>query len=609
MLKSFKKSSVRAITKVSEERWFQLLLDAAPDAMVVVDQDGKIVLVNTQTERLFGYQREEILGLDVEVLIPERLREQHCLHRKGFFAQPHVRLMGAGLELFGVRKGGGEFPVEVSLSPVDTGEGFLVTSAIRDITERKLVEESRLRLAAIVESSDDAIISKNLDAVIVSWNAAAEHIFGYTEQEAVGRPITILIPSELREEENKILERLRAGERIDHYETVRVTKAGKEVNVSLSISSVKDLTGRIVGFSKIARDITQRKRTEEALRESEERFDLAAQAGNVYAYENHLPTETVVRSSEYAKILGLTKPERFTYQQFLDGIHPADRSAFLEAVAALTPENPTSEVTYRFLRPIGGVVWLKSSGRGFFDSEQKLVRVVGMVADVTEHKQAEEAMSTVSSMLIQAQERERTRIGRELHDDINQRLASLAVELEQLGDDPRTLRNRVQDLRSEVVEISNDVQALSHELHSAKLEYLGVVAGVKSWCKEFAKRQKMEVDFSTDVAHPLRFEIGLCLFRVLQEALHNAAKHSGVKRVDVRLAESSNELLLTISDLGVGFDLEEAKQGGGLGLTSMQERVRLVNGIITIESKLGGGTTIHVHVPFKSEDASLQPAS
>ena len=153
MLKRVNRNRVRGIAKASEaERWFLGLFDAAPDAMVVVDQDGKIILVNTQTERLVGYQREEILGLDMEVLVPERLREQHRLHRKGFFAQPHVRPMGVGLELFGLRKGGGEFPVEVSLSPVETTEGVLVTSAIRDITERKLIEESRFRLAAIVGS-------------------------------------------------------------------------------------------------------------------------------------------------------------------------------------------------------------------------------------------------------------------------------------------------------------------------------------------------------------------------------------------------------------------------------------------------------------------------
>jgi PAS domain S-box-containing protein len=555
----------------------------------------------------------ERFGIEREVFIGKTASEIHGIDAAHIHEEAIERALKGEQVVYewSMANDQGEFHFQTSLSPIrnQTGDVTGLVGVGRDVTERKLIEEAKFRLAAIVESSEDAIISKNLDRVITSWNAGAEQLFGYTEQEAVGQPITFLIPPDLRDEEEGIVEKLRTGEPIDHCETVRVTKAGKRVDVSLSISPVKDSTGRIVGFSKIARDITQRKRAEEALRESEERFHLAAQAGKVYAYEYHAPTHTVVRSPEYAKILGLTAAERFTYERFLDGVHPADRSSFLEAVAALTPENPTSEVTYRFLCPNGGVVWLKSSGRGFFDSEQKLVRVVGMVADVTEHKLAEEAMSNVSSMLIQAQERERTRIGRELHDDINQRLAMLAVELEQLADDPSTLRKRVQELRSEVAEISNDVQALSHELHSSKLEYLGVVAGMKSWCKEFADHQNMEIDFGTDVARPLPLDIGLCLFRVLQEALHNAIKHSGVKQVHVELAESSNEWLLTISDSGVGFELEAAKQGRGLGLTSMQERVRLVNGTITVESKLRGGTTIHVRVPFNSEHASRQAAS
>jgi len=290
-----------------------------------------------------------------------------------------------------------------------------------------------------------------------------------------------------------------------------------------------------------------------------------------------------------------------TGKAFEDLLHPDDRPGVAELVRSAMKTGEPTKGEWRVVWPDGSVHWIVGRFQVFMNEAGEPSRMVGVNTDVSERKRAEQALAEMAQNLIQAQEQERVRIGRELHDDINQRLAMLVVELEQLQEIAPDARCRIQELGQQAMEISNDVQALSHDLHSSKLEYLGVAAGIRSWCMEFAERQKMEIHFKSDVRSLLPLEVGIPLFRVLQEALHNVIKHSGAKWVEVQLREDSGEIHLMVRDSGKGFNVESAMKRKGLGLTSMHERVRLAGGTITIESKTRVGTTIRVRVPFKSE--------
>jgi PAS domain S-box-containing protein len=245
------------------------LLDAVPDALVASDSAGIIRFVNRQTERLFGYEPDDLIGLPVEVLVPQSLRSVHRVHRKDLAVRPRTREMGHAPKLSGQRRDGSTFPVDIALSQLDAEDGPLVVAAVRDMSARKKPGKKRdhkERLAAVLELGSQAIISSTLDGYITSWNPAAEKLFGYTSEEVIGRSAVILCPDGLSEELPSILAQTRSGQVVENLESTRVRKDGAVIPVSLTVSPVYDDDGAIIGAASMPTDLTKAQRAYESAR-------------------------------------------------------------------------------------------------------------------------------------------------------------------------------------------------------------------------------------------------------------------------------------------------------------------------------------------------------
>jgi PAS domain S-box-containing protein len=370
----------------------------------------------------------------------------------------------------------------------------------------------------------------------------------------------------------------------------------------------EDLVQRLKMLAEIFSNAIGRKHAEARRRESEERFRLVANTAPVLIWMSGIDMLCTYFNQGWLDFTGRGLQTELG-NGWAEGVHPADLQRCMGIYTKAFERHERFTMEYRLRRHDGEFRWVLDIGVPRFDADGSFAGFIGSAIDVTGHKEAEQSLATVSGRLIQAQEEERHRIARELHDDISQRLALLSVEVQGLVNvRPKSsleLSDRAGQLLKRTSQISSDIHALSHRLHSSKLDYMGAVSAMAGFCREVTAQTGLEIDFEhTDVPRSLSQEISLCLFRVLQEGLRNAVKYSGSRQFKVELRGMPGAVQLLIRDSGSGFDPEAAMMNGGLGLISMRERVGLVKGTISIVSESQVGTEIRVHIPVARAGAA-----
>jgi PAS domain S-box-containing protein len=341
---------------------------------------------------------------------------------------------------------------------------------------------------------------------------------------------------------------------------------------------------------------SRKRRAEAVLRESEKRFRVMTDATPALVWICDVHGKITYLNERRVAFTG-PNPDAGYGDTWTTYVHPDDLNGILDTLFhALKVHQPFSK-EYRLRRSDAVYRWMFDVASPRFNGDGSFAGFIGSAIDMTDQKLAQQALEKVSGQLIEAQEKERSRIARELHDDISQKLALLSIELERANrarsGSPAQAQTSFEEVRKRCAEIASDVQLLSHQLHSSRLDYLGVVAAIRGFCRELANKHAVNIEFMDhDVPTDLPRDVSLCLFRIAQEALHNAVKYSGVSEFKVELRCVADELQLAVTDKGAGFDVLEAWRKGGLGLLSMQERIHLIHGKLNVESAPGLGTRV-----------------
>ena len=611
--------------RTPDTQLFRDIFNASPIGIAVENLEGEPLFVNPAFCSMLGFSEEE-------------LRNKHCVE----FSPPEdaekdwalFQQLRAGsidhyqLEKRYFRRDGSLVwaRLSISLLKLNSRPSPLMVAMVEDITDKKTAEEAlraseeRLRLAQ--QAARIGTFERNVRTGVVTWSTNLEPMYGLQAGSFNGTTTAFFL-NLIHPDDRAIVKEL-----VDGALKTGLPTTG-EWRVLWPDSTVHWIAGRwqvfmdesgqpfrMVGANM---DVTERKRTEEALLEVNRA--LEAQAALLQSREDllkifvkNVPAGVAMLDREFRYLqvsdrwcadYGIDSSEalgRSHYELFSD-VPERWKEMHRRALAGETLRADED----RWEREGGTTTWVRWEIRPWRTPSGIVGGILIFAEDITHRKQMEEAISSMSRRLLESQEQERARIGRELHDDINQRLALAVIELERWGQEHSKSEvhtfEHIDHVRQHLSDLGMDIQALSHRLHSSKLDYLGLTVAANSFCREFAEQQKVEIDFTHEgMPRSVPQEISLCLFRILQEALQNAVKYSGVRHFTVRLEGTPAEVQLTISDRGAGFDPQSALSGRGLGLISMRERIHLVRGELSITSQPAVGTTVLARVPLEADE-------
>jgi PAS domain S-box-containing protein len=641
---------------------FETLLNEAPLGVYVVDGDFRIRQINPPAVAAFG-NIPDLIGRDfdevIHVLWPKEYADEIVERFRHTLETGEPYMVPERIENRADRGVREIYEWQINRIPL-ADRRYGVVCYFRDISAqvgaREALRESqdRLRhLAAIVDSSEDAIVSKNLDGIITSWNRTAEQSFGYTAEEAIGRHISLIVPPEQQREEALILEQLRRGERVEHFETVRVRKDGTRLDLSLTISPVKDAEGRVIGASKVARDIAERRRADDALRKmtaeavaATAKFQAVFEQTPVFAgimaidgtitaanrlcleacgyhadevvgrlfwetpwWRGSQEVQAKIRAAAIQAAQGIPYRETLTY-------HWADDTQHMVDFALHPIRDHQGQIL--FLHPTGvDITDLKRAEENYRMLAETLEEQVQTRTEELEQRTREvlkqsEQLREVSHRLMRIQEDERRHIARELHDSAGQILAALGMNLSSMVQQARRnapeLAQEVEEAQQLVQELNQEIRTTSYLLHPPLLDESGLSEALLWYIRGLQERSGLEITLAIpEDFGRLSHEMELVIFRIVQESLTNVHRHSGSKVASIRIACRGQIVSLEVQDQGRGMSPEKLAeiqtQGAGVGIRGMRERVLQLGGEVRIQSR-DTGTTILVTLPT----AAAKPA-